>query len=45
MGNKGLWQTPFRIIWDGVGCFRLLDVPVLFPGLKPTKRLNLTSSD
>jgi hypothetical protein len=31
----GLWRTgcliSFGIIWDGVGYFRLLDVPVLFP--------------
>jgi hypothetical protein len=33
MANRELHEGSFRIIWDGLGCFRLLDVPVLFPAI------------
>jgi hypothetical protein len=31
MANRELHQTSFGTIWDGLGCFRLLNVPLLFP--------------
>jgi hypothetical protein len=31
MANYDLQEADLRTIWDGLGCFRLLDVPLLFP--------------
>jgi hypothetical protein len=37
MENQDFWREPIRMLWDGVGTFRLFDVPYcsLMPGSIP----------
>jgi hypothetical protein len=39
MAAKTLPCEALRTVWDDLGCFRLADVPLLFPDFKPARLL------